>query len=334
MVKYAQILKSNTSFFSTKAATNLTAVFVGATQGIGLGTLQVFAKHTSSASPSIYIVGRSQKGLDSLAAQISSLNPSAKVIPVRANDLTLVKDAQTAANEITSSADKVDFLFMSPGYITNHRDESPEGLDRVQAIRHYSRMRFLVTLRPLLLKSASPRVVTVLGAGMEGKLWADDLLLKDNYSLLGAASASGSMVTLYLESFAKQPGNDQISLVHTYPGTVGGTGLKVEGLPWFVKPLYWIAVPLINLFGMTIEQAGERTLYAGTSDKFPAKAHAGTSSAAAPGSNGTVGSGVYLVGGDSKPIPGHKTLTGLRSKGLEEKVWDHTNEILEKVERS
>jgi len=332
MVKYAEVLQSNSKFFSTKAASNLTAVFVGATQGIGLGALRAFAKHTSGSSPSIYIVGRSQKTLDKLTSDISVLNASAKIHPIHANDLTLVKDAQTAANEIASHAQKVDFLIMSPGYVSTGRVESPEGLDRVQSIRFYARMRFLATLAPLLQKSSSPRVVSVLGAGTEGKIWADDLLLKDHYSLAAAAGAAGSMKALYLEEFSKQPGNDRISLVHTFPGIVGGTGLRVEGVPWFLQPLLdWVAMPLMKLFGATIEQVGERTLYAATSEKLPARSN--KSDLAAKGSDGNVGSGFYLLGQDSEPIPGNKQLEELRSKGLGPKVWEHTNEVFTNVEK-
>jgi NAD(P)-dependent dehydrogenase (short-subunit alcohol dehydrogenase family) len=333
MVKYAEILKSNSSFFSTRAASNLTAVFVGATQGIGLGALRAFAKHTSGASPTIYLVGRSQRSLDALKSQVADLNASAKVYPVRADDLTLVKDAQAAANQIASQAEKIDFLIMSPGYVSTKRVESPEGLDRVQAIRFYSRMRFLATLSPLLQKSSNPHVVSVLGAGLEGKLWADDLHLKDHFSLPNAAGAAGSMMSLYLEQFSKQSSNDRISLVHTFPGIVGGTGLKLEGIPWILQPLFdWVALPLMRLFGYTIEEAGERALYAATSDKFTAKG--AKSEGAAKGSDGSVGSGVYLLDQNSEPVPGNKVLDELRSEGLGSKVWAHTNEVFAQVERS
>ncbi|KAF2119146.1 hypothetical protein BDV96DRAFT_643295 [Lophiotrema nucula] len=325
---YAEIQKANKSFFSTKAPKGLTAVFVGATNGIGLGALRAFAKHTQGASPTIYIVGRSQKGLETLSSTISTLNPSATVKPVQANDLTRVKDAQTAAEQIASSADKIDLLIMSPGYLALHYTENGEGLDKVQAIRFYSRMRFVVTLAPLLRKAESPRVVTVLGAGTEGKLFPEDWTLKDHYSLPAAAGSAGSMVTLYLEELAKQPGNEKISFIHSFPGIVGGTGIKIEGLPsWAQVVVDWIALPAMNLFGATVDEAGERVLYIATSEQFPSKSQ-GEGEA---GSNGQKGTGVYIVHSDSSAIPGNKVLTAHRENGMGEKVWEHTSEVFGRI---
>ncbi|KAF2651671.1 NAD(P)-binding protein [Lophiostoma macrostomum CBS 122681] len=333
MVKYASILSANSSFFSTRAPKDLTAVFVGATSGIGLGALRAFAKHTSGASPTIFIVGRSQKTLNNLLGSVTELNSSAKLVPIYAPDLTLISDAQKAAEEIAQKASKIDMLIMSPGYVSFQRVESPEGLDRVQAIRYYSRMRFLLTLRPLLLKAPAPRVINVLGAGTEGELWPEDWTLKEHYSIGNAAGAAGSMTTLFFEEFAKQQGNEKIAIGYTFPGIVGGTGLTLEGLPWWLSPILgWVISPLMKLFGYSIEEAGERALFAGTSEQFVSKSQGGE--AAAKGSDGTVGSSVYLVHSDSSVIPGNKALTGLREKKLGKQVWEHTLEVFEKVERS
>ncbi|KAF2267584.1 NAD(P)-binding protein [Lojkania enalia] len=331
MVKYRDILATNSSFFSTHASSNLTAVFVGATNGIGLGTLRAFAKHTSGASPTIYIVGRSRKSLDSLTQTIAKLNPSAKLIPVEAPDLTLVKDAQSAANQIAEQAEKIDFLFMSPGYLALHYDESPEGLDRLLTIRYYARIRFLLTLAPLLRKSENPKVVSVLGAGTEGKLFPEDWQLKNHYSLPNAAGAASSMMALFLEEFAKRPENEGIGIVYTFPGLVGGTGLRFEGLPWWAKVLVdWVMAPVMRLFGYSIDEVGERTLYGATCEKLVAKEK--RDDGAAKGSDGAIGSGVYLLHSDSNVIPGNKMLTQLREQGMGEKVWEHTIEVFGRIE--
>ncbi|OCL04846.1 hypothetical protein AOQ84DRAFT_367135, partial [Glonium stellatum] len=173
MVKYAEILKHNTSLTSSSP----TAVFVGATNGIGLGALRAFTKHTQS--PTIYIVGRNAAALDRLLASLTTLNPSAKLIPIPAPDLTLVATATRAAHAIAATNPAhIDLLVLSPGYLSLRRDESPEGLDRVQAIRFYARMAFVTGLLPLLRAAPAPRVVSVLAGGKEGRLDGADLLLE------------------------------------------------------------------------------------------------------------------------------------------------------------
>lgn len=328
MVKYVEIQRANSSFRAQRGA-YLTAVFVGATNGIGLSSLHAFVKHTQEDSPTIYVVGRSLQKLESLSNTISVLNASARVVSIQANDLTLVEDAQAAALKIAESADKIDFLIMSPGYISLKRNESPEGLDRLQAIQYYSRMQFLLTLAPLLQKSTSPRVVTVLGGGKEGQLWPEDWTLKEHYNVVNEIRASASMTSLFLEEFAKQPGNDKISLVHVSPGLVGGTGLAIDGLPkWVQAIMNWVSKGFLHWFGYAVEEAGERVLYAATSKKFPASNGAGEAGTVERGSNGDLGSGVYLVDADSSAIPGNKVLGALRDQDVGKKVWQHTIDVL------
>ncbi|KAF2183872.1 hypothetical protein K469DRAFT_727823 [Zopfia rhizophila CBS 207.26] len=301
-----------------KVTSNLTAVFVGATNGIGLRAVRTFAKHTSGASPTIYIVGRSRKSLEFLASSLTEINPSASFIPIQANDLTLIKDAQTAANQIAGSAKQIDPLVISPGYISLNFDESPEGLDRVQAIRYYPRMRFLVALAPLLRVSLSPRIVTILGAGKEGQLWPEYLAFETTLKSPKRRSLE----------------NQKIGLVHLLPGLVWGTGLSIKGLPrWGQFLLDWIAGPLMRSFGYTIDEAGEKVLYAATSEKF-LSVGGGNQVKAGKGSDGMVGSGVYLVQGNSSVMPGNKVLNGFHEQAMDEKVWKHTFEEFEKVDSS
>ncbi|KAF2710776.1 hypothetical protein K504DRAFT_465839 [Pleomassaria siparia CBS 279.74] len=335
MVKYADILASNASFFTTKAASNLTAVFVGATNGIGLGALRAFLKHTSGASPTVYIVGRSPKNLTTLISTLAPLNTSAKLIPINASDLTLIKDAQKAADDIAASTTVVDYLIMTPGYISFKYDENGEGLDRVQTIRYYSRMRFLVTLASQLRASPSPHVVTVLGGGGESTLWPQDWSLKNHYNIPNAGGAAVSMMTLFLEEFVAQPGNEHVSAAHIAPGLVGGTTLTWANFPAWAKVLVdWVVSPFLNAVGYSIDEAGERVLYAATSSRFPSKKEDRglAEGEVEKGSDGKPGSGVYLVRGNSNVVPGNKTLTGFREEKMGEKVWRHTMEKFEEVE--
>lgn len=335
MVKYAQILSSNDSHFSSLSSNqSLTAVFAGATSGIGLGTLRALLKHTATSStmPTIYIVGRTGSQLSKLTADLQPLNPSANLVPIEAGDLSQVSNARKAAGKVKETADKVDLLIMSPGYVALKRDDNGEGVDRCTALRYYSRTQILVTLAPLLRRAPSPRVVTVLAGGKEGPLDPEDWLFKNGYSVPKVADATGSYVSLSLEEFAKQPGNEKISLIHLFPGLVGGTGLFLDGAPFWLKWFAPLGSLVLYLFGYSIEEVGERVLYAAMRPDLPSRAKGGEGPA--KGSNGEVGSGVYLVDSDSSVIPGNKVLTGHRAKETGEKVWSHTVKVLEDIERN
>jgi NAD(P)-dependent dehydrogenase (short-subunit alcohol dehydrogenase family) len=332
MVSYADVLNNNESLKS--AGSGVTAVFVGATQGIGLGALRALTKHTDS--PTIFIVGRSEATLADIIAELQTLNPTATLIPVVADDLTLVANVNKACDAITSHASapsKIDILCLSPGYLSfSARNASPEGLDKITSIRYYARMRFVVKLLPLLRAAPSPRVVSVLAGGKEGPLWADDFLLERHYSVGNAAGASASMTTLFMEELAAQPPNANVVFVHLFPGLVRDTNLfATEHFGPVLKfVIAWIVMPLIRPFCYTSAEVGERVVFAATSGRFRKLADGGVGGAGSlvsVGSNGQVGSGVYLVQADSSTVAAPNVLKEMREQGVGARLYEHTMDV-------
>lgn len=331
-VSYADILNNNESL--KVAGSGLTAIFVGATNGIGRGALRALTKHTDS--PTIYIVGRSLSRLDDLIKDLKVLNDTATFHPIFAADLGLIRDAQTAALEIAKTAKRIDLLIMSPGYAAFYREESAEGLEPQFCIQYYSRMRFLVTLTPLLRASPSPRVVAVLSAGNEGMLWEDDWKIR-KHPMRKALGVPMSMTTLFFEEYSKQPGNERMVLEHTYPGWVGDTNFQVKGLPAPMKWLLdWIVAPLAKRLGYSSEQAGERTIFAATNGRFRRLKKEDRKNAEESmiqrGVDGEVGSGVYLIGAATQTLDANKILKQLQKDGMAKKVYDHTLAEFERIE--
>ncbi|KAK5193243.1 hypothetical protein LTR92_006612 [Exophiala xenobiotica] len=339
MVSLSDILLNNTSLH-TPGSGPIVAL-VGCTSGIGLSTLHAFLKHTSA--PTIYLIGRDSSRLTSLIAQVQPLNPSATLHPIVGDDLTLIRDAQHAAEQITSHSQaapppRLDILVMSQGFLSfaSTPDFSPEGLDRITSIRYHSRMRILVTLLPLLRRSASPRVLNILGAGKEGALDLSDLGMTKSpgtstYGPLYAAGAAGSMTTLFLEELSKRPGNEKIVFIHLFPGLVAGTGLKVQGpgSSFWVRFLWdYIAKPILSMVSYSFSEAGERVLFAATNGRFR-RLPPGTSAEGTliqQGSDGTQGSGVYTINADSSVIGGggNADLRKLRGMNAGQEVYEYT----------
>ena len=330
-VPLKDILNSNESL--KVAGSGLTAVFVGATNGIGLGALRALTKHTDA--PTIYIVGRDTSRLNTLIASLKTLNSTATFHPIHAADLGLVRDADAAAKAIAETASKIDLLIMSPGYAALFRDESAEGLDRQFCIQYYSRMRFLTTLAPLLRKSPSPRVVSVLSAGNEGQIWEDDFLFKTR-PLRKGLGAPMSMTTLFMQEFARQEGNEKMVLAHIYPGWVGDTGFKVYGIPWPLQWVFdWLVIPLGKRIAYTSEEAGERVVFAATSGRFRRLKDrmSAEGSLVQKGVDGMVGSGVYIIGAATQTLEANKTLKKLQANGMARKVYEHTTTEFERISK-
>jgi len=315
------------------------AVLVGGTNGIGLSTLHALLKHTST--PTVYLVGRDSSRLTALIAQVQPLNPSATLRPVLANDLTLVRDAQKAAEEIAAAASRIDLLVVSAGFLSlsSKPDFSPEGLDRITAIRYHARMRFVVTLLPLLRKAPSPRVISVLAGGKEGPVDLSDLGMTrpDTYGFVYAAGASASMTTLFFEQVAQDEGNDKIVFIHIFPGLVADTGLKVQGGGIAAFIYEWVAKSIFRLIGISSAEAGERVLFAATNGRFRRLQGGSTAEGTLiqQGSDAVQGSGVYMVNADSSAVTGggNADLKRLRAAGAGKKIYQYTMSEFERIER-
>ncbi|KIW84129.1 hypothetical protein Z517_03376 [Fonsecaea pedrosoi CBS 271.37] len=311
MVSTSDILLNNTSLLSPGSGP--VCALVGCTEGIGLATLHAVLRHTSA--PTIYLVGETAR-LDALKTSVQSLNASANIVPIVVTPdegSNLVSCAQDAAREMVAlNPPRLDLLIMS----STSPSPSPsadislteEGIDRTICAEYCARMRILVTLLPLLRLAASPRVVSVLAGGREGRVDVDDLGTPRTTEPSTTAAAA-TMTTLFFEYLAAQVENDKIVFLHVNPGVVfGGVHTSVDEA-----------------------EGGERVLFAATNGRFrrvrdPERAR-GT--LIQQGSDGVLGSGVYLVNGDSSVVEGggSEELKRLRRDtggGVVHKIWEYT----------
>lgn len=89
---------------------SLTAVFVGATSGIGLAAIEALLKSTTS--PKIFVVGRSQSKFAPTLAKLQHLNTSAKLIFIEAQ-VSLLKDVDHVCATIKAQQPAIDLLCKS-----------------------------------------------------------------------------------------------------------------------------------------------------------------------------------------------------------------------------
>jgi NAD(P)-dependent dehydrogenase (short-subunit alcohol dehydrogenase family) len=359
MVSIKAVRASNASFKATSPP-GMVAVFAGATSGIGMGTLKAFVKNANS--PTAYIIGRSKKGSAPLLDELQKSNPSA-ILNFIETEFSLIKNVDAVCDEIKSKEKKVDFVFVSAGYLTwdgrlgehllphlaivantNNPLESTEGIDVPHALRYYSRLRLVYNLLPLLQVSPNPRVISILAGGQESTIDLDDLEVKNNFSTIKAAQNGTTQTTLAFEELAKQsPG---ISFVHKYPGFVD-TGVidrlmkTTKGILWGPATVFrWVVLPVINLFSTTVEEAGERGLFIATSARYPpadgAKAAVELPNGVQVANASVVdtegkGNGVYRLGPDDESAPDGNVLPAYRKENAGAKVWESTLAVWERA---
>ena len=227
--------------------------------------------------------------------------------------------------------------------------ESAEGIDIPHALRYYSRLRFVYDLLPLLTASPVPRVVTILAGGQESAIDVNDLEVKNDFSLMKAAGNGTTQTTLALEELAKS--YPSITFIHKYPGFVN-TGV-LDRLMATAKGVYaipatlvrWAILPIVNLFSMSVDEAGERGVFIATSARYP-PANPKTDSVGVPLLQGVQvaessmvkdgeGNGVYRLGADDESAPDSAVLAGYRLDNVGRTVWEETQAVWDRaLERS
>ncbi|THY39208.1 hypothetical protein D6C98_10091 [Aureobasidium pullulans] len=287
---------------------SLTAVFVGGTSGIGEYTLRSLAAHygKSSQSLSLYLVGRNNDAASRIFNDCRKLCPSGRFTFVKASNLSLIRDVDSASDEIKKlvsdastkkgTAACIDFLVMSHAdlYIGGRR-ETKEGLDKTMSMLYYSRMRFAINLMPLLRASKAAHVISVFGAGL----------------------------TLFMEKLAVQNAG-KVAFVHLFPGVVITPAFGNQDLPGWFRAMWTVAKPVVRyVMAISPEEIGERILYLASPALPPRDAPSATEKGSrkpATSTDGIIGGGAYACKHDAKTIDLISKYKGLKAAKIDEKV--------------
>ncbi|SPQ20706.1 40fa7f92-2fc6-4a09-bd21-52e966abac21 [Thermothielavioides terrestris] len=297
MTRLSTIRAANAALKAERRS-GVVAIFVGATSGIGLHTLETTV--TLFDDPTIYVLGRSEAKFSVHRAKLEQLNPKAKIIFLQV-DVSLVADVDSACDRIAAAETKVDYLYMSAGMIPlNGPQYTREGLDICFALSYYTRIRFVQKL----------------------KMVEDDLGLEDkkNYATRAAMTHTTTMMSLALEYLSQQ--HKDIVFLHAYPGLVRtDIFARLEAPPGssLLRKLVVVFVSkgvtaLMWLFGIPPEESGERQAWHLTSTVFEKGK-------------------LHQINQKSDEIaPGDlKVFEDYKQRGWPERVWEYTMRVLERA---
>jgi len=285
-----------------KPAFRPVVVVAGGTNGIGAGIATAFAKYSpqDNNAPHIILIGRNRQGADSVIAEMKKVN-SAGIYDFVQADLSLMKNVQSVVKELSTKVDGIDFLCMSPGILTLQvKDDTAEGIDRKMALHYYSRFSLANLLLPKLKaaveKGEDGRVLTVLAAGIGGKIDPDDLGLKKYTGLKRKADSATTYNDLMVEELAIR--NPSISFTHSSPGIVDSN--ITSNLPAYMRIPLLLAKPL----AVSVADSADYMIY----------------NLLRPENK----SGSHFV--DNKGNPTKKSKY-YGDEALRKKVWDHSAEV-------
>lgn len=180
-------------------------------------------------------------------------------------------------------------------------------------------------------------MITILAGGQESAIDINDLEVKNDFTFIKAAENGTTQTTLALEELAKS--NPTITFIHKYPGFVNSgviDRLLATAPGLFTIPATigrWLILPVVNLFSMTVDEAGERVLFLATSSRYPASKMSGTAGVPLqPGmkvaeasvvKDGVI-NGVYRLGPNDESAKESPVLPGYRADGVDALVWEKT----------
>lgn len=111
--------------------------------------------------------------------------------------------------------------------------------------------------------------------------------------------------------------NPKISFIHANPGAVAtDVHQKLSAsMPWYFSlPLNWIGIPLLHFFSWTPEEGGQFGVFEMTDPRFAA----------------STGKSFWRVW-DGEELKPKGVLEGYEGDGMQERVWEHTLGVFEKV---
>jgi len=296
------------------------AICVGATSGIGKGMAQKLA----SLQANVTVMGRSESAGRQVLDELHKLHPKGD------HGLVLV-DASSMKSIVTGCAEYLDktkgkplhFCVQSQGIATMAgRTETKEGIDQKLALHYYGRIMFIKQLTRRLQETAAAgaedknggtdvRVLNIFSAGKHTAYTnLEDLDLQKNYSLQNAAMAPGFYNDLAVDQLARETalalhkgGKGGISFIHAAPGFVHTS---------WGKDFHWALrgpLRLLQHFGRSPEHCASIMVE-----------HALLSAE-------RKGQGFHLMDENGRVAK----QTDKHNDFFREKVWKHTNELLDKA---
>ncbi|KAG9038400.1 hypothetical protein FS837_001251 [Tulasnella sp. UAMH 9824] len=240
-----------------------TAMFVGATSGIGEGTAKAFAQATKGRAH-IIILGRSRECADQIIASFPQ-TPESRYDFIQC-DLSLMTNVVAAANEAKSKIEgPLNYLVLSQG-ISHAKGFTPtsEGIDIKLALHFYSRWKFVDELHPLLEQAAAEgqaaRILNVMDPKKTKPIDVTDFGLKKDYSIIRCAHQNSAYNNVMVEEYSRR--YPTLSIAHVYPGWVK-TGIA-RYTPMYAKPV----VAGLRLLCKSPEECGEWMLSALLNEKY------------------------------------------------------------------
>lgn len=238
-----------------------TALVTGATSGIGLQAALELARHGARVLLGARDAGRGEKAAATIRAEV----PGAEV-EVVALDMASLASIRAFAEAYVASGAPLDLLINNAGVMAlKERKLTADGLEMQMGTNHFGHFALTGLLIPALLRTQSPRVVTVASlAHRGGKMELDNLQSERSYAPWDAYNNSKLANILFANELDRRAhaAHSRLVSIPVHPG-VSKTNIFQNGLAG--KDLKSV---VMSIFGGPLMQDDKMgalpTLYAAT----------------------------------------------------------------------
>ena len=256
--------------WTTAAMPDLTgqiALVTGANSGLGLESARaLLAKGAQVVLACRSLTKAEQARRELLVESAATASPSQDCISLLELDLADLESVRRAAHQLVASHSRLDLLLNNAGVMAPPRTLTRQGFELQFGVNHLGHFALTQLLLPLLLASASPRVVQVTsGAQYFGQLDFDDLQGErryDRWKAYGQSKLANVVLAQELQrrypqlrSAAAHPG---LARTNLQPTSVAANGSRTEQLAYrLMGPLFQSAAQgaLPQLFALTAPEA-------------------------------------------------------------------------------
>ncbi|MDD4631690.1 MAG: SDR family NAD(P)-dependent oxidoreductase [Proteiniphilum sp.] len=219
----------------------------GANRGIGKETATGLAKQGHH----LVLHGRNKALLQDVSEEIKTATGNNEVDIIMA-DLYSLADVKRMTDAFKSRYERLDVLINNAGaMLGRHREVTSEGNEKTMTINLFAPFLIMHAMKPVLLKSDSPRIINVSSAMHRygGRPDFNDFQFEKNYSPMRAYSLSKLYliwVTRHLDSQLKMRGVDNVTVNTLHPGAVATNFAQDADKGFMINQIYKFALRFMD----------------------------------------------------------------------------------------
>jgi NAD(P)-dependent dehydrogenase (short-subunit alcohol dehydrogenase family) len=191
-------------------------LITGGNSGMGKATAIELAKQGAVVVIACRNKERGEKALLEIKAESNSEN-----IHLMLLNLADLNDIRRFVTEFKNKYGKLNILINNAGVILPGRHETVDGFELQFGVNHIGHFLLTNLLLDLIIKSAPSRIVNLAsGAHKAGKIYFEDVNLKNNYNLIRAYAQSKLANILFTYELSERLKGEEVTANCVHPGAV------------------------------------------------------------------------------------------------------------------